>query len=187
MGKGIGRRLAACGCRMGRGRKTAPPIKEDHHGRQSPQHHASLAGPASQGPWRLHRTGHPKHPGEGRHPARLHARRGRGDPPVRTGRTGPLEDPHAAGPGRRARGEGRRRTHGLPARRTRHRDRHPPSMEGHRARPRARPRRHPGRTRRAQPGGPAARSRGMEQVQGQGPHGGRPAARLHRTPQLPLA
>lgn len=44
-----------------------------------------------------------------------------------------------------------------------------------------------GRTRRAQPGGPAARSRGMEQVQGQGPHGGRPAARLHRTPQLPLA
>lgn len=35
MGKGIGRRLAACGCRMGRGRKTAPPIKEDHHGRQS--------------------------------------------------------------------------------------------------------------------------------------------------------
>ena len=39
----------------------------------------------------------------------------------------------------------------------------------------------------AQPGGPAARSRGMEQVQGQGPHGGRPAARLHRTPQLPLA
>lgn len=34
---------------------------------------------------------------------------------------------------------------------------------------------------------PAARSRGMEQVQGQGPHGGRPAARLHRTPQLPLA
>lgn len=37
------------------------------------------------------------------------------------------------------------------------------------------------------PGGPAARSRGMEQVQGQGPHGGRPAARLHRTPQLPLA
>lgn len=60
-------------------------------------------------------------------------------------------------------------------------------MEGHRARPRARPRRHPGRTRRAQPGGPAARSRGMEQIQGQGPHGGRPAARLHRTPQLPLA
>ena len=81
----------------------------------------------------------------------------------------------------------RRRTHGLPARRTRHRDRHPPPMEGHRARPRARPRRHPGRTRRAQPGGPAARSHGMEQVQGQGPHGGRPAARLHRTPQLPLA
>lgn len=30
MGKGIGRRLAACGCRMGRGRKRAPPIKEDH-------------------------------------------------------------------------------------------------------------------------------------------------------------
>lgn len=37
------------------------------------------------------------------------------------------------------------------------------------------------------PADPAARSRGMEQVQGQGPHGGRPAARLHRTPQLPLA
>ncbi len=42
----------------------------------------------------------------------LHARRGRGDLPVRAGRPGPLEDPHAAGPDRRARGEGRRRTHG---------------------------------------------------------------------------
>ena len=30
-------------------------------------------------------------------------------------------------------------------------------MEGHRARPRARPRRHPGRTRRAEPGGPASK------------------------------
>ena len=61
----IGRRLAACGCRMGRGRKTAPPIKEDHHGRHIPQHHASLAGPASQGPWRLHRTGHPNNQEKG--------------------------------------------------------------------------------------------------------------------------
>ena len=47
--------------------------------------------------------------------------------------------------------------------------------------------RHEAKAAAAQPGGPAARSRGMEQIQGQGPHGGRPAARLHRTPQLPLA